>query len=191
MFTAVVEVEMKRRRSLSSYFLQEECTQTSQEDVVRDFHDFEASSTTSATPPCTEAPSDDATSTSMSSKVRTSSSSHLMGSSASKSPRIDRKPSWKDRYLVDFERESQEIICMVCDRCVRSDTVGKHFSRVHKDLRLHSLTERRKVQLSYMKYCSAVQNSLRNLKKYLHLHLTSWRSSLHSVKKHLVIVICV
>ena len=52
-------------------------------------------------------------------------------------------------------------------RCVRSDTVGKHFSRVHKDLRLYSLTERRKVQLSYMKYCSAVQNSRRNLKKYL------------------------
>ena len=78
MFTAVVEVKMKRQRSLSSYFLQEECTQTSQEDV-RDSHDFEASSTTSATPPCAEAPSDDATSTSMSSKVRTSSSSDLMG----------------------------------------------------------------------------------------------------------------
>ena len=91
MFTAVVEVKMKRQRSLSSYFLQEECTQTSQEDVVRDSHDFEASSTTFATPPCTEAPSDDATSISMSSKVSTSSSSDLMGSSASKSPRID----WK------------------------------------------------------------------------------------------------
>ena len=95
-----------------------------------------------------------------------------MGSSASKSPRIDWKPSWKDRYLIDFDRESQEMICMVCHlrmRCVRSDTVGKHFSRVHKDLRLYSLTERRKVQLSYMKYCSAesVQNSRRNLKKYL------------------------
>ena len=92
------QVKMKRQRSLSSYFLQEECTQTSQEDVVRDSHDFEASSTTSATPPCTEAPSDDAMSTSMSSKVSTSSSSDLMGSSPSKSPRIDWKPSWKDRY---------------------------------------------------------------------------------------------
>ena len=50
-------------------------------------------------------------------------------------------------------------------RC--GDTVGKHFSTVHKDLRLYSLTERRKVQLRYMKYCSAVQNSRRNLKKYL------------------------
>ena len=73
-------------------------------------------------------------------------------------------------YLVDFDRESQEMICMVCHlrmRCVRSDTVGKHFTRVHKDLRLYYLTERRKVQLSYMKYCSAVQNSRRNLKKYL------------------------
>ena len=72
-------------------------------------------------------------------------------------------------YLVDFDRESQEIICMVCHlrmRCVR-DTVGKHFSRVDKVIRLYYLTERRKVQLSYMKYCSAVQNSRRNLKKYL------------------------
>ena len=106
MFTAVVEVKMKRQRSLSSYFLQEECTKTSQEDVVRDSHDFEASSTTSTTPPCTEAPSDNATSTSMSLKVRNSSSSDLMGSSASKSPSIYWKPSWKDRYLVDFDCES-------------------------------------------------------------------------------------
>ena len=124
---------------------------------------MEESSTTSATPP-----SDDATS--MSQEVRTCSSSDLMGSSASKSPRIDWKPSWKDRYLVDFNRESQEMICMVCHlrmRCVRSDTVNKHFSRVHKDLRLYSLAERRKIQLSYMKYCSAVQSSRRNLKKYL------------------------
>ena len=73
-------------------------------------------------------------------------------------------------YLVDFDRETQEMICMVCHLrmlCVRSDTVGKHFSRVHRDLRLYYLTKRRKVQLSYMKYCSAVQNSRRNLKKYL------------------------
>ena len=144
-FIAVVEVKMKQQRSLSSYFLQEKCTQTSQENVVRDSHDFKASSTISATPPCTEAPSNDDTSTSMSSKVRTSSSSDLIGSSASKSPRVDWKPSWKDRYLVDFDHELQAMICMVCHlrmRCVRSDTVSKHFSTVHKDLRLYYLMER-------------------------------------------------
>ena len=105
---------MKRQRSLSSYF-QDECIQTRRKDVVRDSDNLEESSTTSATPP-----SDDATS--MSQEVRTCSSSDLMGSSASKSPRIDWKPSWKDRYLVDFNRESQEMICMVCHlrmRCVR------------------------------------------------------------------------
>ena len=133
-----VDVKMKRQRRLLSYFLQEEYTQTSQEDVAGDSQAFEASSSTSATPPSTEAPSDDATLTSLFSEVRTGSSSDPVGPSSSKSAQIDWKPSWKDKYLVDFNRESQEMICIVCHlrmRCVPNDTVNKHFSRVHKDLK--------------------------------------------------------
>ena len=93
-----------------------------------------------------------------------------LGPSSSKSLRLDWKPVWKDKYLVDFDRESNEMICMVCHlrmRCVRSDTVSKHFSRVHKDLRLYSLTERRKVQLAFSKHCAAVKSSRSNLKQFL------------------------
>ena len=48
---------------------------------------------------------------------------------------MDWKPSWKDKYLVDFNRSSRKMICMVCHLrmvCVRSNTVSKHFKRVHK-----------------------------------------------------------
>ena len=45
--------------------------------------------------------------------------------------------------------------------------MNKHFGRVHKDLRLYSLTERRKVQLAFAKHCSVVKSSRSNLKKFL------------------------
>ena len=59
------------------------------------------------------------------------------------------------------------MVCHLRMRCVRSDTVCKHFTRVHKDVKLYSLTEKRKVQLGYMKYQTALQKSRHTLRKYL------------------------
>ena len=88
---------------------------------------------------------------------------------ARKMPRIDWKPSWKERYLVDFDRNSHEMICMVCHlrmHCIRSDTVTKHFNRVHRDIKSYSLTERRKVQLAYMKHHNEIEKSRKKLRQY-------------------------
>ena len=81
---------------------------------------------------------------------------------ARKFPRVDWKPAWKEKYLVDFDRDLQEMICMVCHirmRCVRSDRVTKHFTRVHQNLRSYSLTEKREVQLAYTKHHNEIKRS--------------------------------
>ena len=98
--------------------------------------------------------------------VSTSSSS---AEPARKTARVDWKPTWKERYLVDFDRSSQEMICMVCHirmRCVRSDTITKHFNRMHKDIKSYSLTEKRKVQLSYMRHRNDIEKSRQKLRHY-------------------------
>ena len=145
--------KMSQRR-LPGYFMQRANQETGDrpsEDTCLTAHSSQTSDDGSASEVCTGSSSD-------------------LGPSSSKSLRLDWKPVWKDKYLVDFDRESNEMICMVCHirmRCVHSDTVSKHFSRVHKDLRLYSLTERRKVQLAFLKHCAAVKSSRSNLKQFL------------------------
>ena len=84
-------------------------------------------------------------------------------------PRIDWKPSWKERYLVDFDRNSQEMICMVCHlrmHCILSDTVPKNLNGVHRDIKPYSLTERCRVQLAYMKHHNEIEKSRKKLRQY-------------------------
>ena len=51
-------------------------------------------------------------------------------------------------------------------QCVCSDTVTKHFNRVHKDIKSYSLTEKCKVELGYMKHHNEIEKSSQKLRQF-------------------------
>ena len=108
--------------------------------------------------------------------------------------RMDWKPSWKDKYLVDFDPSSRKMICMVCHLrmvCVRSDTVSKHFKRAHKDMKMYSATEKTTIQLKYSREKSNTKKGCQTLKRWFHWLPIDWHMYLHSTRSLSVIVKCV
>ena len=158
---------MEGQRTLGQFF-QSECNDSDDNATQREVDDDLDRESDILTDP--EDESSSSITAGPSNSVRSSTSVTDSDSTGSKRIRMDWKPAWRDKYLIDFDPSTGKMICMVCHLrmvCVHSDTVNKHFKRSHKDFKFYSSAEKKIIQLKYSREKSITKKGGQTLRRYL------------------------